>query len=384
MATAAVETLRDWEQRPAGGLVVAPTVAAPPDPRLHVVAGDHPEPGPGSLAAAAALAEVATGVRPGDEVWLLLSGGASSLLAAPVDGMAPNDLTALYALLLGSGLDIAAMNRIRKRFSRWGGGRLARALAPAPVRGFVVSDVIGDDLAAIGSGPCVPDPTTASEVRRLLEDARLWDRIPATARRLVTSSESGETAETPKPGDAAFAQVTLEVIASNRLALEAAAKRAAELGLAPVVAETPLAGEASTAGASVAATLLQHCPPSEIPQPARRCFIWGGETTVTLGEVPPGLGGRCQELALAAARALAGAPAGLGLLAGGTDGRDGPTDAAGAVVDGDTWRAIAAAGRDPGHDLAAHDAYRALDAAGALLKVGLTGTNVMDVVIGIA
>jgi glycerate-2-kinase len=315
---------------------------------------------------------------------LLLSGGASSLLAAPVDGMAPNDLTALYALLLGSGLDIAAMNRIRKRFSRWGGGRLARALAPAPVRGFVVSDVIGDDLAAIGSGPCVPDPTTASEVRQLLEDARLWDRIPATARRLVTSSESGETAETPKPGDAAFARVTLEVIASNRLALEAAAKRAAELGLASVVAETPLAGEASTAGASVAATLLQHCPPSEIPQPARRCFIWGGETTVTLGEVPPGAGGRCQELALAAARALAGAPAGLGLLAAGTDGRDGPTDAAGAVVDGDTWRAIAAAGRDPGHDLAAHDAYRALDAAGALLKVGLTGTNVMDVVIGIA
>ncbi len=383
MAAAAVETLRGWEQSPAGGLVVVPAAADPPHPRLRVVAGDHPEPGPGSLAAAAALGEVAAQVRPGDEVWLLLSGGATSLLAAPVDGVAPAELTALYALLLGSGLDIAAMNRIRKRFSRWGGGRLARALSPARVRGFVVSDVIGDDLAAIGSGPCVPDPTTASEVRRLLEDARLWDRIPASARRVVTSSESGETAETPKPGDAAFAQVTLELIASNRLALEAAAKRAAELGLAPVVAETPLAGEASTAGASVAATLLQHCRPSEIPQPAARCFIWGGETTVTLGEAPPGLGGRCQELALAAARALVGAPAGVGLLAAGTDGRDGPTDAAGAIVDGATWRTIAAAGRDPGRDLAAHDAYRALDAAGALLKVGLTGTNVMDVVIGL-
>jgi hydroxypyruvate reductase len=383
MAAAAVETLRGWEQSPAGGLVVAPAAADQPHPRLRVVAGDHPEPGPGSLAAAAALGEVTAQVRAGDEVWLLLSGGATSLLAAPVDGVSPAELTALYALLLGSGLDIAAMNRIRKRFSRWGGGRLARALSPARVRGFVVSDVIGDDLAAIGSGPCVPDPTTASEIRRLLEDARLWDRIPASARRVVTSSESGETAETPKPGDAAFAQVTLELIASNRLALEAAARRAAELGLAPVVAETPLAGEASTAGASVAATLLQHCRPSEIPQPAARCLIWGGETTVTLGEVPPGLGGRCQELALAAARALVGAPASLALLAAGTDGRDGPTDAAGAIVDGATWGTIAAAGRDPGRDLAAHDAYRALDTAGALLKVGLTGTNVMDVVIGL-
>jgi hydroxypyruvate reductase len=384
MAETAVQTLREWKIEPAGGLIVPPAAAPMPHPSLRVVAGDHPEPGAGSRSAAHALGEVASRVQPEDEVWVLLSGGASSLLAAPVDGIIPAELTAVYALLLGSGLDITAMNRIRKRFSRWGGGRLARALAPARVRGFVVSDVIGDDLASIGSGPCVPDPTTAGDVRRLLEEARLWDRLPESARRLVAASESGETAETPKPGDAAFARVTLELIASNRLALEAAAKRAAELGLAPVVAETPLAGEASTAGASVAATLLQHCRPSGIPQPAARCFIWGGETTVTLGEAPPGVGGRCQELALAAARALVGAPAEVGLLAAGTDGRDGPTDAAGAIVDGATWRAIAAAGRDPGHDLAAHDAYRALDAAGALLQVGLTGTNVMDVVIGLA
>jgi hydroxypyruvate reductase len=192
-------------------------------------------------------------------------------------------------------------------------------------------------------------------------------------------------AETPKPGDRAFARVTLELIASNRLALEAAARRAAELGLAPQVAETPLAGEAWATGASVAAVLLQNCGPREIPQPAgfRRCFIWGGETTVTLGESPPGLGGRCQELALSAARALAGVRQGVALMAAGTDGRDGPTDAAGAIVDGTTWARAAAGGRDPARDLAAHDAYRALDAAGALLKVGLTGTNVMDVVIGL-
>jgi len=384
MAAAAVETLRGWGAEPAGGLVVAPAEAPSPHARLPVVAGNHPEPGPGSLAAAAALEEVAAMVRPADEVWVLLSGGTTSLLGAPGAHVSPADLTAVYSLLLGTGLDITAMNRIRKRFSRWGAGRLAQALAPARVRVFVVSDVIGDDLASIGSGPCVPDPTTAAEIRRMLEDARLWDRIPASAQRVIAASESGEMAETPKPGDAAFARVTLELIASNRLALEAAAKRAAELGLAPVVAETPLAGEASTTGAKAAATLLQHCGPRGIAQPAsRQCFIWGGETTVTLGEGSAGLGGRCQELALAAARALDGAPEGVGMLAAGTDGRDGPTDAAGAIVDGRTWRAAASGGRDPARDLAEHDAYRALEAAGALLKTGLSGTNVMDVVIGV-
>jgi len=384
MARAAVETLARWGTEPAGGLAVGPAAHPAPHAGIHVVPGDHPEPGPGSLAAAEALARTAGQVTGDDEVWVLLSGGASSLLAAPVEGVSPDELRALYSLLLGSGLDITAMNRIRKRFSRWGGGRLAQALAPARVRVFVVSDVIGDDLASIGSGPCVPDPTTAGEVHGTLEGVGLWERIPAAIRRTVLAAESGETPETPKPGDQAFARVTLELIASNRLAVEAAAKRAADLGLAPEVSEAPLAGEAAEAGASVAATLLQHCGPAEIAQRlGRRCFIWGGETTVTLGEAPPGLGGRCQELALAAARVLGGAPPGVALLAAGTDGRDGPTDAAGAVVDGETWGMIVRAGRDPARDLAAHDAYRALDAAGTLLRPGLTGTNVMDVVIGV-
>jgi hydroxypyruvate reductase len=381
MAQAAVEILARRGEDPAGGLVVPPAPAPAPHPRLRVVPGNHPEPGSGSLAAAEALGEIAARAARGAEVWVLLSGGTTSLLGAPVDGITPEELTQLYALLLGSGLDITAMNRIRKRFSRWGGGRLALALAPAPVRVYVVSDVIGDDLASIGSGPCVPDPTTAREVRDLLERSRLWERIPHSARRQVLAACDGSKAETPKPGDPAFARVTLELIASNGLALEAAAKRAAELGLVPVVERTPLAGEASAAGTSVAATLLQDYAATDKPQ--RRCRIWGGETTVTLGDVAPGLGGRCQELALSAARALAGAPRGVVLLAAGTDGRDGPTDAAGAIVDGSTWSAIAAAGRDPASDLAAHDAYRALDAAGALLRPGLTGTNVMDVVIGV-
>jgi hydroxypyruvate reductase len=384
MAGAAVEVLHERGLAPAGGIVVSPAPAPPPHPSLAIAVGDHPEPAAGSLAAAAALADRARAAASGAQVWVLLSGGATSLLGAPVDGISPAELSRIYALLLGSGLDITAMNRIRKRFSRWGGGRLARALAPAPVRVYIVSDVIGDDLASIGSGPCVPDPTTAAEVRQLLLAAGLWEQLPESARRLVVEAEAGGIAETPKPGDQAFARVTLELIASNGLALEAAAKRAAELGLAPVVSDTPLAGEASAAGASVAATMLQDCAGPAIPQPERRrCFIWGGETTVTLGPRVDGVGGRCQELALAAARSLANAPSGLGLLAAGTDGRDGPTDAAGAIVDGRTWAAVKAAGRDPARDLAAHDAYRALDAAGVLLRPGLTGTNVMDVVIGL-
>jgi glycerate 2-kinase len=403
MAQAAVQVLHQHESAPLGGIVVAPEAGPSPSPSLEVVVGDHPEPGPGSFAAAEALARVVTQVGASQEVWVLLSGGTTSLIGAPIPGIAPTDLVSLYQLLLGSGLDIAAMNRIRKRFSRWGAGRLAQALAPARVRVLVVSDVIGDDLASIGSGPCVPDPSTAVQVRRLLEGAGLWQRIPAAARKCLAEVEAGTMTETPKPGDQAFANVTLELIASNRLALEAAAKRAAELGLAPVVAETPLAGEAATAGASVAATLLHNCGRYSIPQPEElrasggpevgalrqpelrgsgRCWIWGGETTVTLGS-SAGVGGRCQELALAAARALAGRASSSALLAAGTDGRDGPTDAAGAIVDGSTWGAIAAAGRDPERDLAGHNAYPALDAAGALLRPGLTGTNVMDVVMGV-
>ena len=383
MATTAVEVLQTQPERLAGGLIVAPDGSASPHPLLALTLGDHPEPGSRSIAAAKALADTASQVGSGDEIWVLLSGGTTSLIGAPETGLTPAELRNLYALLLGSGLDITAMNQIRKRFSRWGAGKLARALHPALVRVYIVSDVIGDDLASIGSGPCVPDPTTALDIHDLLERAGLWPKIPEAARRMILSMESGETAETPKPGDRAFARVTLELVASNRLALEAAAKRAAELGLAPDVVEVPLAGEAVAAGASVADNLLNNCVRLSIPQPTRRlCRIWGGETTVSLGDHPTGLGGRSQELALAAARTFAGKP-GVTLLAAGTDGRDGPTDAAGAIVDGTTWLAISAAGRNPEQDLTRHDAYPALASVGALVKPGLTGTNVMDIVIGI-
>ncbi|HET9465204.1 MAG TPA: glycerate-2-kinase family protein, partial [Gemmatimonadales bacterium] len=198
MAAAAAAVLQARGHHPAGGLIITPQEGRSPHPRLSLMRGDHPEPGPASLAAAEALAATASRISPEDEVWVLLSGGTTSLVGAPEPGLTPGDLTAIYNLLLGSGLDITAMNRIRKRFSRWGGGKLARALAPARVRVYLVSDVIGDDLASIGSGPCVPDPTTASDIRSLLQGAALWFRLPEAARQLITSSESGKTPETPK------------------------------------------------------------------------------------------------------------------------------------------------------------------------------------------
>jgi len=393
MATAAVEALDSRGMAPAGGIVIAPQRVAPAHDTLDAVAGDHPIPGPGSLAAAARLHEIAAQVRADDEVWVLLSGGASSLAAAPVDAIAPDALVALYTLLLGSGLDIRAMNAIRKRCSRWGAGRLAAALQPTPVRQFVISDVIGDDLAAIGSGPCVPDETTAADVHAALVDTGLWDRAPQDVQRYVRTVERNPSLETPKRGNSAFRQVETRVVAGNRIALEAIAARASELGYAPHIVDAALSGEAAELGARLAASLRNYCESPRPHLPGRRdrpCLIWGGETTVTLAASDAtGAGGRCQELALAGARTLALAEmresggCAPTFLAAGTDGRDGATDATGAIVDGGTWEAIRRAGRDPARDLAAHDSYAALDAAGALLRTGLTGTNVMDIIVGI-
>jgi len=387
MAATALAVLAEWNRAPAGGIIVAPNDEPSPHPAIEARVGDHPVPGARSLDAAARIGLVAGRVREGDEVWVLLSGGATSLAAAPEGNIRPDELFPLYERLLGSGLDIAQMNLIRKRFSRWSAGRLALALAPARVRNYIVSDVIGDDLATIGSGPCVPDPSTAAQVHQMLDAAGLWDDLPLSMKRLVGGAERDPSLETPKAGDAAFARVERRIIASNRVALDAIEARARAFGYEPRVVGSALAGEAAVVGRRVVATLGSHCGadgPSLSGRSGRTCLIWGGETTVSLG-AEHGRGGRCQELALSAARELA-ETAGLSeaaFLAAGTDGRDGDTDAAGAIVTRGTWRAIERAGRDPARDLASHNSYAALDAAGALFKTDLTGTNVMDVAIAV-
>jgi hydroxypyruvate reductase len=379
MAAAAVRHLAGHDREPQGGVIVSAQGSPSPHPSLMTVVGDHPLPGPGSQAGANVIGAVVQSVGAGHEAWVLLSGGATSLAAGPIAGTTLDDLTHLHALLLGSGLDIAAMNTVRKRFSRWGAGRLAVALHPAGVRTFIVSDVIGDDVAAIGSGPCAPDDATASDVRTLLEQSRLWERTPRSMRDHLALVQADPLLETPKSNHPAFRRVTSRIVANNALALDAARERAETLGVGPArVVGRALRGEAAPAGREVAAALLRESAP-------RACLLWGGETVVTIDATAGRQGGRCQELALAAARELSasnGSGPRLTLLAAGTDGRDGPTDAAGAIVDAGTWEAIKS-GRDPEQDLANHDAYLALDAAGALVRTGLTGTNVMDIVIGL-
>jgi glycerate 2-kinase len=384
MAAAAVtSTLRSLHSI-VGGLIVAPDDAPSPYPTIVSMRGDHPLPGRHSFDAAARISEVASGRRGSDVAIVLLSGGASSLIGAPVRAIGESDFVVLQELLLGSGLDIAATNLVRKRFSRWGAGRLALALAPATTHCLAISDVAGDDLSVIGSGPCMPDGSTVAQVTDLLQRANLFTRMPAACRDYLTGITRGTVPETPAKSHPAFAHITGRVIGNNRLALDGVAAKAQEHRLATTVAPDRLDGEAARAGELIARTLLNAAAQGA----NHACFAWGGETTVTVGASNGAMacGGRCQELTLAAARVLhqAGAEAaGIALLAAGTDGRDGATDAAGAIVDHTTWTAVTDGGRDPAHALAAHESYKALRAASALIPRRDTGTNVNDVVIGV-
>jgi hydroxypyruvate reductase len=389
MCAAAADTLSQPAYVIDGGLIVAPERESSPHPAIVALAGDHPMPGPRSFAAARRLDEASQGMREEDMAVVLLSGGASSLVAAPIPGLREDDIVRLFELLHRVGLHIHDMNAIRKRFTRWGAGRLAVALAPARTEVLVVSDVPGDVVADVASGPCTPDEFTASAVLHLLRRSGLGDELPAALAADLEAVQRGVSPETPKPTHPAFTRVTTRVIGSNRLAVDAAVARARALSLSAEAATEPIAGDAARCGVVLAETLLARAERGR-----EGCVVWGGETTVRLAaddRAPPrggmaATGGRCQELALAAARRLADGgdvARRVMLLAAGTDGRDGPTDAAGAFADAAIWNAIARGGHDPGRALARHESYAALDSAGALLRRGPTGTNVMDVVIGV-
>jgi hydroxypyruvate reductase len=385
MAAAAVmSTLRSLHSI-VGGLIVAPDEAPSPYPTITSMRGDHPLPGRHSFEAAAKIAEIASGRRGTDVAVVLLSGGASSLIGAPVRGINESDFVVLQEMLLGSGLDIAGMNTVRKRFSRWGAGRLALALAPAATHCLAISDVAGDDLSVIGSGPCVADSSTVADVTNLLQRVNIFPRMPAAFRDYLGGISRGTFPETPSKSHPAFAHISARVIGNTRLALDGVMAKGEELRLATTIVPERLEGEAARVGESIARALLA----ASADGATNACFAWGGETIVTLtasnGSGAAG-GGRCQELALAAARVLhqaGGDAAGIALLAAGTDGRDGATDAAGAIVDNTTWTAVVDGGRDPANALAAHESYKALRAANALIPRRDTGTNVNDVVIGV-
>ena len=388
MARASLDAVAASHRTVLGGVVVT-TDNVPAVGPLPVFTGDHPVPGAGSLIASQALSRVVRLVQPGDEVVVLLSGGSTSLMAAPIEGVSADAMCALFRGLHRSGAPIDEMNAMRKRVLRWGAGRLAVALAGSRVTCLIASDVLGDDPAAIASGPCAGDAWTAAGLIELAQRRRLWPHIPDEVRRCLDRTLMGDVPETPKPGAAAFALVEQRIILGNRDALAAIAREGATLGVSIRLAPAPVAGRARSTGASIAHAAVaarEAAAQRALTTPCGLALVWGGETTVPLGAGTTGVGGRAQELALAAAQVLHEYGArgrGITILAAGTDGRDGPTDAAGAIVDGASWSRIALAGRDPVHDLDSHSAYPAHRAAGTLLRTGPTGTNVNDVVIAL-
>ncbi|MFO8174710.1 MAG: glycerate kinase [Longimicrobiales bacterium] len=357
-----------------GGVLVVKYGHGHPLEHIRVMEAGHPVPDAAGEAGAREIIRALAGADALDLVFCLISGGGSALSPAPVSGISLKDKQEVTRLLLASGATIHEMNTVRKHLSRLKGGQLARWAHPARVVSLILSDVVGDDLDTIASGPTVPDPGTYRDALSVLENRGLRRRLPASVLTHLQSGARGEVPETPKPGDLALSRVQNLIVGSNALALRAARDKARELGystLTPRGFQEGEAREVAEAHVELARAIRSRAHP--VPPPA--CILTGGETTVTLRG--NGTGGRNQEFALAAAIAMEGMDD-VVLLSAGTDGTDGPTDAAGAMVDGGT----VARGRDHAMEaadyLARNDSYHFFRPLGDLLVTGPTLTNVMD------
>jgi len=342
--------------------------------KIKVVEAGHPVPDQAGLAGARQVIELVSRAGAADLIVFVISGGGSALLPMPAAGLTLETKQQITQALLASGAAIQEVNALRKHLSRLKGGRLAELTYPANTVSLILSDVVGDRLEAIASGPTVGDSTTFADCLEIVRRYGLGRKIPPTVLNLLERGARGEAAETPKPSAALFQKVQNVVVGSNRMALAAAQKNAAALGYHTQVLSNTIEGESRTVASS-------HC--ARIKEMARReqpagqplCLISGGETTVTLrGD---GLGGRNQEFALAAAIEIAELN-NVVVLSAGTDGTDGPTDAAGAIVDGTTVQRGRAQGLNAHEFLARNDSYHFLQATGDLLITGPTLTNVMD------
>jgi glycerate 2-kinase len=341
---------------------------------IEVAEAGHPLPDAAGVAATERMTALVRQATGRDLVLAVLSGGASALLTLPAEGLALHHLILTTELLLRSGATISELNCVRKHLSQIKGGGLARLADPAPVVALVLSDVVGDPLEVIASGPTSPDPTTFADAWAVVERYRLARLLPQAVAARLRAGLEGAAAETLKPGESLFQRVQNVIVGSNRLAAEAAVESARRLGFHALLLSTFVEGEAREVG-RVAAALAREAVTHGRPAARPACLVWGGETTVTVrGQ---GKGGRNQELALAAALALEDLP-GVLLLALGTDGSDGPTDAAGAVASGQTVPRARGLSLDPRVYLANNDAYPFFDALGDLLRTGPTGTNVND------
>ncbi|HEV2150015.1 MAG TPA: DUF4147 domain-containing protein, partial [Longimicrobiaceae bacterium] len=360
----------------AGGTLTVPAGAPAPDlPGVELWPASHPLPDTHGLAGAAAALETARAAGKGDLVLCLLSGGASALWPAPPAGVSLSDLAQTTERLLRAGAPIAETNVVRRHLSRIAGGGLARAAAPARLVTLAISDVVGSAPETIGSGPTVPDGTTYRDALEVL--LRHSVEVPPAVRAHLQRGDAGEVPENPGRGDPVFARASYHVVADNREALAAAAEEAERLGYRTAVVADDLEGEAREVAGEVAA-LARGAHGEGGSARISAAFLLGGETTVTVrGQ---GRGGRNQELALAAALQIEDEP-GVVIAALGTDGRDGPTNAAGGMVDGETVGRGRAQGMEARDALERNDAHPFLRATGDLVVTGPTGTNVSDLVL---
>ncbi len=357
------------------GLAVVPYGYGGELEKIEIVEASHPLPDREGLKAAARVLKIAKGADKDDLVLCLISGGSSSLLASPVDGITLDDKVRLTGTLLRCGARIGQINTVRKHLSKIKGGRLAEAVHPAGLITLVISDVVGGDLSTIGSGPTVPDATTFAEAEELLRRYGIEKMVPDSVLRYLESGKAGLVSETPKPGSPVFADTQAAVIAGNRKALLAAKEKAEEYGYNTLLLSSMIEGEASVV-AGVHGAIVREIRMYGTPVRPPACIISGGETTVTVRG--GGIGGRNQEFALALAINIEGVD-GVYALSGGTDGCDGPTDAAGGIVDGTTVRRARKMGLDLDSHIRNNDSYTLLKGVGNLLVTGPTRTNVMDI-----
>ena len=364
--------------RIAEAVAVAPSGSVGTLPEgFRVFWGGHPLPTRQGVAGALELRDIARAAGPSDHIVFLLSGGGSALLTLPLPGISLDDVRRVTEMLTLAGASIGELNAVRKHLESLKGGRLAAIAHPASLTALVLSDVVGDPLDVIASGPVSPDPSTFEGARSVLMARGAWEDSPASVRALLELGSDGSVNETPKENADVFAGVSVEIIGNAALAARSAMEEARRLGYLARVESTEVVGEARDIGAALAASALR----SRASGPVPACLVSAGETTVTVRG--RGRGGRNQEVALGAARRLAGAD-GVLVCSCGTDGVDGPTDAAGALATGSTLLRALALGLNPDEHLDRNDAYGFFEPLGDLVKTGPTGTNVMDLMLVMA
>jgi len=373
MAGAVEEILGD---RVTGGLVNARE--AGDLCRVRVNKAGHPVPDEDGRRGAEEIALLAGAATERDLLICVISGGGSAMLPLPAEGLTLDEKKAITRNLLACGASVDEINTMRKHLSRIKGGKLARLAAPATVVTLILSDVVGDPLDVIASGPTVADRSSYADALAIVEKYGL--KIPEAAADILSRGAHGEHPESPKPGDPVFEKVVNLLIATNKMALDAACDAAKGLGYDAIVLSAGIQGEAREAAKKFCA-IVKEVVAADRPVRRPGCILWGGETTVTV--TGGGIGGRNQEFVLAAGGELEGME-GVLVFSAGTDGIDGPTDAAGGFADGASWQRARRMGLDPLAALRDNDSYHLLQNIGDLLITGPTGTNVMDVQIGLA